>query len=69
MAVQRALIVIGVTLVMIGLLWPWLGRLPIGRLPGDLLVDRGNFKLYVPITSMLLVSAVISVLLWLLRKW
>ena len=66
---QRALIVIGVVLVVIGLLWPLLGRLPFGRLPGDLMVDRGNFRLYVPVTSMLLVSAAISVLLWLLRKF
>ena len=65
---QRTLIVIGVILVVIGLLWPLLGRLPFGRLPGDLMVDRGNFRLYVPVTSMLLVSAVVSVLLWLLRK-
>jgi len=67
--VQRALIVIGVILVVIGLSWPLLGRLPFGRLPGDLMVDRGNFRLYVPVTSMLLVSAVVSVLLWLLRKF
>ena len=66
---QRALIVIGVILVVIGLSWPLLGRLPFGRLPGDLMVDRGNFRLYVPVTSMLLVSAVVSVLLWLLRKF
>ena len=65
---QRALIVIGVILVVIGLSWPLLGRLPFGRLPGDLMVDRGNFRLYVPVTSMLLVSAVVSALLWLLRK-
>jgi hypothetical protein len=66
--VQRALIVIGAILIVIGVAWPWLGKFPLGRLPGDLVVDRGNFKLYVPITSMLLVSAIISVVLWLLRR-
>lgn len=65
---QRALIVIGAILIVIGVAWPWLGKFPLGRLPGDLVVDRGNFKLYVPITSMLLVSAIISVVLWLLRR-
>jgi Protein of unknown function (DUF2905) len=66
--VQRALIVIGIALVVIGLAWPWLGKLPLGRLPGDVLVDRGNFRLYVPITTMLLISAVVSALMWLFRK-
>lgn len=65
---QRILIIAGIVLVVAGLAWPWLGKLPLGRLPGDLLVDRGNFKLYIPITTMLLISAVISIALWLFRK-
>jgi len=66
--VQRTLIVIGAALVVVGLLWPWLGRLPLGRLPGDFMFDRGGFRLYVPFTTMLLVSAVLSILLWLFRR-
>jgi hypothetical protein len=66
--VQRTLIVIGATLIVVGLAWPWLGKLPFGRLPGDVLVNRGQFKIYVPITSMLLLSVLISVLLWLFRR-
>jgi len=66
--VQRTLIVIGATLVVVGLLWPWLGRLPLGRLPGDLMFDRGGFRLYLPLTTMLLLSAVLSFLLWLFRR-
>ena len=65
---QRALVVLGLTLVVIGLAWPWLGKLPLGRLPGDIIVDRPSFKLYVPITTMILVSAVLSLLLWLFRR-
>ena len=65
---QRTLIVIGATLIVVGLCWPWLARVPLGRLPGDLMFDRGGFRLYVPITTMLLVSAVLSVLLWLFRR-
>ena len=65
---QRTLIVIGATLIVVGLAWPWLGKLPFGRLPGDVLVNRGQFKIYVPITSMLLLSVLISVLLWLFRR-
>jgi hypothetical protein len=66
--VQRALIVIGIVLIIVRLAWPWLGKLPLGRLPGDVLIDRGNFKLYFPITTLLLISALISVVLWLFRK-
>lgn len=65
---QRALIIIGISIVLIGLLWPWLSKLPLGRLPGDILIDRPGFKVYIPITTMLLVSLLISFLLWLFRK-
>lgn len=65
---QRALIIIGISIVLIGLLWPWLSKLPLGRLPGDILIDRPGFKVYIPITTMVLVSLLISFLLWLFRK-
>ena len=48
---SRALIVIGIVIVIVGLLWPWLGRLGLGHLPGDVIVERGNVKLYFPITT------------------
>jgi len=65
---QRALIIIGITVVLIGLLWPWLGKLPLGRLPGDIVIDRPNFKVYFPITTMVLISLLISLVLWFFRK-
>ena len=52
---------------LIGLLWPWLGNLPFGRLPGDIVIERDGFKLYLPLMTMLLLSALISLLFWLLR--
>lgn len=64
---QRALIVIGLVVLLIGLFWPWLGQLPLGRLPGDLVVERPNFRFYLPLTTMVLFSVVVSVLLWLFR--
>ena len=67
-AVQRALIIVGVVLVAVGLLWPWLGRLPFGRLPGDITVRREQFSLYVPITSMVLLSLLLSLIVWLFRR-
>lgn len=65
---QRALIIIGITIVLIGLLWPWLSKLPLGRLPGDIVVDRPGFKFYFPITTMVLVSLLLSLIFWLFRK-
>ena len=65
---QKILIAIGVGLVIIGLLWPWLGKLPIGRLPGDIVINRPNLKLFFPITTMVLVSIIVSIILWILRK-
>ena len=65
---QRTLIILGIAILVIGLLWPWLGKLPLGRLPGDIVIDRPQLKVYIPITTMILVSVVISVILWLLKK-
>jgi Protein of unknown function (DUF2905) len=65
---QKILITVGVGLVIIGLLWPWFGKLPFGRLPGDILINRPNLKVFFPITTMLLVSIIVSIILWILRK-
>jgi hypothetical protein len=65
---QKALIVIGLLIATIGLAWPWISKLPIGRLPGDIVVDRPGFKFFFPITTMIIISIVISILLWLFRR-
>jgi hypothetical protein len=65
---QRALIVAGVVLLVIGLAWPWLSRLPLGRLPGDLRFERDGFTFFFPLATGLLISVVVSVILWWLRK-
>jgi hypothetical protein len=59
---QKVLVGIGVIFLAVGLLWPWLGKLPIGRLPGDIIIDRPNLKIYIPITTMIIVSIIISLL-------
>lgn len=66
--VSRTLIIIGLIIVAIGLLWPWLSKLPLGRLPGDIVVERENFRFYFPITTMIIVSVVASIIVWLFRK-
>ena len=65
---QRALIVAGIVVLVIGLAWPWLSKLPLGRLPGDLRIERDGFSFFLPLTTGLLVSAVLSLILWWLRK-
>lgn len=65
---QRALIVAGIVLLAIGLAWPWLAKLPLGRLPGDLRIERDGFSFFFPLTTALLISAVVSLILWWLRK-
>ena len=65
---QRLLITIGLLIAAIGLLWPWLSKLPLGRLPGDIVIDRPGFKLFAPFTTMIVLSLVLSLILWLLRR-
>jgi hypothetical protein len=64
----RWLILFGVVLVVLGLAWPWITKLGLGRLPGDLRIEREGFGFYFPITTSLIISIVISLLLWLFRR-
>jgi hypothetical protein len=65
---QRTLIVLGVVIAAIGLAWPWLRRLPFGRLPGDIHVVREGFSFHFPIVTCIVVSILISVILWIFRR-
>lgn len=65
---QRLLIIAGIMLVAAGLTWPWLSRLPLGRLPGDIHIMREGFSFYFPITTGILVSVVLTLLLWLFKR-
>ncbi|MGA8154833.1 MAG: DUF2905 domain-containing protein [Rhodoplanes sp.] len=64
----RFLIIVGLTIVVIGLLWPWLTRLGLGRLPGDIYIQGERGSLYIPITTSILVSLALSLLLWLFSR-
>jgi hypothetical protein len=68
MDIARVLIIFGIVLVAAGLLWPIIGRLGLGRLPGDIVIEREGFRLYVPITTSLLISALLTLGFWLFRK-
>lgn len=65
---NRLLVILGTALIVIGLAWPWVKRLPLFRLPGDIVVDRPGFRFFFPITTMLLVSVVVSLIAWLMRR-
>jgi len=65
---SRLLITLGVVLLVAGLAWPLLAKLGLGRLPGDIRFVRCGFGFYFPLTSGLIVSAIISVVLWILRR-
>lgn len=65
---SRILLWAGVTLIVAGLLWPWLAKLGLGRLPGDIVIGRGHGRFYFPLTSSVVVSLLLSVLWWLWRR-
>jgi len=63
----RLLITLGIVLVVLGLAWPWLQKSGLGRLPGDFVVERENFRLYFPLTSSIIVGLLLSLLFWIWR--
>ena len=67
-AMSRTLIILGLAIAAVGFLWPWISRLGLGRLPGDILIQREGFTFYAPITTGILVSVILSLVLWLLSR-
>jgi hypothetical protein len=65
---SRLLIIFGLVLVAVGVLWPVIAKLGLGRLPGDLVFERENFRLYIPIATSLLISLLLSLVLWFLNR-
>ena len=65
---SRGLIIFGIVLIAIGLLWPVISKLGFGRLPGDIVIERENIRLYVPIMTSLIISVVLSLLLWFFNR-
>ena len=64
----RTLILCGILLILAGLLWPWLKQIPLGRLPGDIVIEKENFRFFFPITTSILVSLVLSLIFYLFKK-
>ena len=65
---NRFPLVLGIVFVIAALLWPWLKRMDLFQLPGDIVIERPGFKFMFPVTTMLIVSAVLSLLAWLMRR-
>ena len=65
---QRALIITGLVLVAAGLLWPWLSKLGLGRLPGDIRIESEGGGFYFPIVTCVVISLVLSLLFWIFRR-
>lgn len=68
MDMQRLLIGLGVLLLIAGIAWPLLARIGLGRLPGDIMLQRGGTTFYFPLLTCILVSVVLSALLWLFNR-
>jgi DUF2905 family protein len=65
---QRLLIGIGLAFLVAGIAWPLLSRVELGRLPGDIVIQRGNTSFYFPLVTCILVSIVLSALMWLFNR-
>jgi hypothetical protein len=66
--VNRFLIAVGALLALVGVLWPYLKRVPWFHLPGDIVIDRPGVKVFIPIVTMVVISVVLSVVAWVMRK-
>ena len=62
------LIIVGIIFILIGVAWPWLSRLGIGHLPGDIYIERKGFSFFFPVTTSIIISLLLSILLWIFRK-
>jgi uncharacterized membrane-anchored protein len=64
----KIFIIIGVAFIAVGLGW-WAGeRLGLGRLPGDIVIERGGIRIYVPLMTSLIISVILSLVLWLWNR-
>ena len=65
---NKILVFIGIVIIAVGLLWPVISKMPFGKLPGDIAIKKEGFQLYFPLTTMIIISLVLSVILWLFKK-
>ncbi len=68
MDMQRFLIGLGLLILIAGIAWPLLSRIGLGRLPGDIMVERGGTTVYFPLVTCFIVSVILSAVLWLFNR-
>ena len=68
MSIQQALIIFGLVLIALGVFWPLIAKLGLGRLPGDIVIEGENFRIYMPLATSLLISIVLSLILWFIHR-
>ena len=66
--IQKTLIIIGVLFILVGLLYPFLKDIGLGRLPGDIVIKKENSSFYFPIVTCIVVSVIVSLILMFFRK-
>lgn len=65
---QKFLIIIGLVFLALGLLWPFVAKIHLGRLPGDIVIEQGGFRVYLPIMTSLLISALLTFVWWMFDR-
>jgi len=65
---QRLLIILGIVILVVGVAWPWITKLGLGRLPGDINIERDGWSFHFPLMTSIIVSIVLSIVIWLFRK-
>ncbi|WP_207385871.1 DUF2905 domain-containing protein [Legionella bozemanae] len=66
--IQKTLIITGIILLIIGIFWPFLKKIGLGKLPGDIIIQKNNFTFYFPITTCILISLIIMLIFWFFNK-
>ncbi|KTD04266.1 DUF2905 domain-containing protein [Fluoribacter gormanii] len=66
--IQKILIIIGIILLIIGIFWPLIKKLGLGKLPGDIIIQKGNFTFYFPVSTCILISLIIMLIFWFFNK-
>ena len=65
---KQFFIYIGIIFVFCGIFWPYVKKIPLGRFPGDLIIQKPHFKIYIPFTSMIIISITLSLIFWFFRN-
>lgn len=65
---QKLFLILGIAFIVLAIAWPYLGKIGLFRLPGDIMIKKENFSFYFPLTTMLIISIIVSVILWLFKR-